>query len=164
MYVLAVNFPLTHRDNSFEPTPFRAWLDSLVLPDGETGMQCPKCNSELKPITHGDVEIDRCSGCGGLWFDAFEHEELKQLDGSERIDYSPKTTVPPNTGAGKCPKDQQPLFAMVVAGQPHISYESCGFCHGVFFDAGEFKDFKEETFAERFRALFGLATTVPAER
>ena len=125
-------------------------------------MKCPKCDSELKPIVHENVEIDRCSGCGGLWFDAFEHEELKQLSGSERIDYSPKTAVPSNTGTGKCPKDQQQLFGMVVAGQPHISYESCGFCHGVFFDAGEFKDFKEETLGERFRAIFGIVRAAPA--
>ena len=49
------------------------------------------------------------------------------------------------------------MFQMVVAGQPHIAYESCGVCHGVFFDAGEFRDFREETFGERLRATFGLA-------
>ncbi len=51
---------------------------------------------------------------------------------------------------------------MVVAGQPHIAYESCGFCHGVFFDAGEFKDFREETFGEKLRASFGLAKAAQA--
>lgn len=126
-------------------------------------MKCPKCDSELKPLTHQSVEIERCSGCGGLWFDAFEHEELKRLGGSEKIDYSTKTTVPPGAGSGRCPKDQQPLFVMVVAGQPHISYESCGVCHGVFFDAGEFKDFKEETFGERLRAVFGIAKAAQLE-
>jgi Zn-finger nucleic acid-binding protein len=126
-------------------------------------MKCPKCDYQLKSLVHQGVEIERCSRCGGLWFDAFEHEELKQLSGSEKIDHSPATTVPPGSGSGRCPKDQQPLFAVVVAGQPHIAYESCGFCHGVFFDAGEFKDFKEETFGERLRALFGLARAAQAD-
>lgn len=120
-------------------------------------MKCPKCNSDLKLLQFKDVEIERCPGCGGLWFDAFEHEELKQLSGSETIDYSPEKKVPTGSGSGCCPKDGQPLIAMVVAGQPHIAYESCGVCHGVFFDAGEFRDFKEETFGERLRAAFGLA-------
>ena len=71
--------------------------------------------------------------------------------------------MPPGAGSGRCPKDQQPLFVMVVAGQPHISYESCGVCHGVFFDAGEFKDFKEETFGERLRAVFGIAKAAQLE-
>ena len=126
-------------------------------------MKCPKCDSELKPLIHANVEIDRCLGCGGMWFDAFEHEELRELSGSDRIDYSPKTTVATDSGSGLCPRDQQRLFAMVVAGQPHIAYESCGFCHGVFFDAGEFKDFREETFGERLRATFGIAKTAQAE-
>ena len=125
-------------------------------------MKCPKCNAELKPLEHQHVEVDRCSGCGGLWFDAFEHEELRELDGSERIDWSSKTTVPVGAGSGECPRDGQRLFAMVVAGQPHIAYESCGFCHGVFFDAGEFKDFREETFGEKLRASFGLAKAAQA--
>lgn len=49
------------------------------------------------------------------------------------------------------------MIDMVVAGQPHIAYESCGLCHGVFFDAGEFRDFSGETFDERLRATFNLA-------
>ena len=126
-------------------------------------MNCPNCDSQLKPLVHAGVEIDRCPGCGGLWFDAFEHEELRELSGSERIDYSPKTTVAADSGSGLCPRDQQRLFSMVVAGQPHIAYESCGFCHGVFFDAGEFKDFREETFGERLRATFGIAKKAQAE-
>lgn len=126
-------------------------------------MKCPKCDSELKVLLFQDVEIDRCPGCGGLWFDAFEHEELKLLRGSEKIDYSPLKPASAGTGSGRCPKDQQPLFAMIVAGQPHIAYESCGFCHGVFFDAGEFKDFKEETLGERLRAAFGLAKAAQLE-
>ena len=126
-------------------------------------MKCPKCNSELKSLVHKGVEVERCSSCRGLWFDAFEHEELKQLSGSEKIDYSSKTSMSAGSGSGLCPKDQQPLFGMVVAGQPHISYESCGYCHGAFFDAGEFKDFKEDTFGERMRALFGIARAAHAE-
>lgn len=126
-------------------------------------MKCPKCDSRLDPLVHQDVEIDRCSGCGGLWFDAFEHEALREVSGSEEIDPAAANPVTTGPGSGLCPRDQQRLFAMVVAGQPHIAYESCGFCHGVFFDAGEFRDFREETFGERFRAVFGLARAAQAK-
>lgn len=120
-------------------------------------MKCPKCNAGLEVLVHQGVEIDRCGGCGGIWFDAFEHEELGELSGSEAIDLAPGTTAPAASGTGLCPRDQQRLFGMVVAGQPHIAFESCGLCHGVFFDAGEFSDFREETFRESLRALFGAA-------
>jgi len=123
----------------------------------ELAMNCPKCNAQLQSFVHQGVEIERCGGCGGLWFDVFEHEELRELSGSDAIDTGAPAKVPAGTGSGLCPKDQQRLFSMVVAGQPHIAYESCGLCHGVFFDAGEFKDFRETTFGERLRAIFGVA-------
>jgi Zn-finger nucleic acid-binding protein len=121
-------------------------------------MNCPKCNATLDTIQHAGVEIERCSGCAGLWFDAFEHEELKQLAGSEAIDAG-SATAPAGDGGvpGQCPKCSVAMIRMVVAGQPHISYESCGVCHGVFFDAGEFRDFREETFGETLRDYFKLA-------
>ena len=44
-------------------------------------MDCPKCNSamqELKIETlHGQVVIDKCESCSGLWFDNGEAEQLK---------------------------------------------------------------------------------------
>ena len=44
-------------------------------------MDCPKCNSamqELKIKTlHGQVVIDKCEACSGLWFDDGEAEQLK---------------------------------------------------------------------------------------
>ena len=37
-------------------------------------MNCPKCSSEMETVTYDDVEVDRCSGCQGLWFDGGEIE------------------------------------------------------------------------------------------
>ena len=50
-----------------------------------------------------------------------------------------------------CPIDNVRMIRMVDAGQPHIWFESCPVCHGAFFDAGEFTDFKERTLIEMFR-------------
>ena len=38
--------------------------------------------------------------------------------------------------------------------QPHIKFESCTVCYGVFFDAGEFRDYKELTLTESVKRLF----------
>ena len=46
------------------------------------------------------------------------------------------------------------MIRMVDLDQPHIWYESCKVCKGVYFDAGEFKDFSKRTFADFFRDLF----------
>jgi hypothetical protein len=45
------------------------------------------------------------------------------------------------------------MIQMTDHKQPHIKYESCTVCYGVFFDAGEFRDYKEVTLAESVRKL-----------
>jgi hypothetical protein len=37
---------------------------------------------------------------------------------------------------------------MVDPAQPDIWFESCPVCHGTFFDAGEFRDWKDRTLGE----------------
>ena len=45
------------------------------------------------------------------------------------------------------------MIKMVDQRQPHIWYKSCSLCYGVFFDAGEFRDYKEETVLDFFKDL-----------
>ena len=40
-------------------------------------MNCPKCQSAMATVKIGIVEVDRCTNCGGLWFDSLEEEWLK---------------------------------------------------------------------------------------
>ena len=35
-------------------------------------MKCPKCGAQLEEIVFGNVYIDKCFGCGGIWLDAGE--------------------------------------------------------------------------------------------
>ena len=120
-------------------------------------MQCPKCAAAMAKVTFEGVEVDRCTGCQGLWFDMLEHEDLKALSGSEAIDTGSAEAGRKHDAQRRitCPVCAQPMIAMVVAGQPHIAYEACTVCYGVYFDAGEFTDFRVETFAESWRSVFG---------
>ena len=40
-------------------------------------MRCPKCGSELQEVAFGDVRVDKCFGCEGLWLDNGELERLQ---------------------------------------------------------------------------------------
>jgi uncharacterized protein len=118
-------------------------------------MDCPKCGHRMEQVVYSEVEVDRCTLCKGLWFDLLEHERLKQLDGAESIDIGD-----PEVGAIfnrddriSCPRCGGAMIRMVDPQQPHLWYESCGVCHGVFFDAGEFTDFKQHTAGDFFRRL-----------
>jgi uncharacterized protein len=40
-------------------------------------MRCPKCGTELQEVAFGDVRVDKCFGCEGLWLDNGELEKLQ---------------------------------------------------------------------------------------
>jgi hypothetical protein len=85
-----------------------------------------------------------------------EHEHLKAIEGSEAIDIgeAAKGKILNEIDDIKCPNCSAPMLKMVDRDQPHIWYESCPSCFGVFFDAGEFRDYKEKTVLDFFRDLF----------
>jgi hypothetical protein len=39
-------------------------------------MKCPKCGADLQEEEYHRVQIDRCTECRGVWFDAGEAESL----------------------------------------------------------------------------------------
>ncbi len=39
-------------------------------------MKCPKCGMDLQAIHRGQVEIDTCFSCQGIWLDAGELEQI----------------------------------------------------------------------------------------
>jgi len=119
-------------------------------------VNCPKCKAEMERVVFRGIEIDRCKDCKGIWFDALEEKMLAAMAGSELIDDGD-----PEVGDKldrvdhiDCPMCQTEMIRMVDPRQTHIWYESCKVCYGVFFDAGEFSDLKEQTFIDRVRSVF----------
>jgi len=47
----------------------------------------------------------------------------------------------------------------LIPDQFHIKYESCPICYGTFFDAGEFRDLKENSVLERFMHMLQTLRT-----
>lgn len=41
-------------------------------------MKCPKCGSDLEEIDHLGIQVDRCTGCHGVFFDCGELDLLLQ--------------------------------------------------------------------------------------
>jgi len=118
-------------------------------------MRCPKCASELQAITYENIEIDRCVGCGGIWFDAHEMRELQRIKGAHRVDVGDKLVGRENDATQdiQCPRCQVRMSTMADAVQFHITFETCPECLGTFLDAGEFRDLSELTVAERVKKL-----------
>ena len=116
-------------------------------------MNCPKCTARMEKVSFESVEVDRCTHCHGIWFDEFEKDQLKALKGSEKIDIGDPSASQGLTDTIDCPVCHTQMTKMVDRKQSHIWYESCPVCYGVFFDAGEFKDYKQETLLDFFKRL-----------
>jgi len=117
-------------------------------------LQCPKCQHGMEEITHGGVTVDRCSHCKGLWFDIGEALLLKDSEGSEILDIGdPVEGWKWDSHADiNCPHCGKEMEKAADSKQKHIWYEVCPE-HGMFMDAGEFKDFKEKSVLDFFRSL-----------
>lgn len=120
----------------------------------EHSIECPKCGHGMNEVTYGEVTVDRCSNCKGLWFDTGEAQQLKKKWMGDALDTG-------NTDEGKkwdsvediaCPRCGKDMQKASDPDQTHIWYEVCDE-HGMFMDAGEFTDFKHETLADWFRSL-----------
>ena len=44
-------------------------------------MKCPKCGMQLEEMAFGDVRVDKCFSCEGLWLDKGELEVIRQKEG-----------------------------------------------------------------------------------
>jgi uncharacterized protein len=120
-------------------------------------VKCPKCGGALQPVGHDSIEVDRCTLCGGLWFDRLEADKLLNAKGnSQAVDTGAASVGVQHNEQGKieCPRCHTLMIRMVDLEQHHIWYESCTVCYGKWFDAGEFKDLQEESIVDFFRDLF----------
>jgi len=118
-------------------------------------IECPKCGHGMDEISYGgDLLIDRCTHCQGIWFDHGEVAMLKSKWMGEALDTG-------DAAEGKkwdevddiaCPRCGQNMEKVSDADQPHIFYEVCSE-HGMFLDAGEFTDLANETVGDWFKRL-----------
>lgn len=128
-------------------------------------MDCPKCSAAtpMKELTldtlKGDVVVDRCTNCKGIWFDLGELEALKEKWGTEYIDSGdPKVGKSQNKirdiNCPRCAENgvEKCMQLMSDKSQIHIEYEVCE-QHGIYLDAGEFEDLKHHTPMDLYRDL-----------
>ncbi len=118
-------------------------------------MICPKCKGNFKKVRYENIEVERCLKCNGIWFDMLEEEDLKEINGAEVIDM-------PNRRIGRkynrieninCPKCSAKMIKMVDKDQPHIWLEKCPVCYGVWFDAGEFTDYRGKDMLDKIKDI-----------
>ena len=63
-----------------EPGRLSAALEH-AKPKGRTSFPCPRCSRNLRAITVGDIDLERCPHGHGLWFDSGEMRALIAANG-----------------------------------------------------------------------------------
>lgn len=118
-------------------------------------MLCPKCQSEFESLMVDDIEIDRCTTCGGVWLDALEREVLERNRTAGNIDVGDARVGRAHDAMRRtrCPRCDVLMSRVADRVQFHVEFELCPACHGSYFDAGELKDLTRLTIIERFRSL-----------
>ncbi|XOV88978.1 MAG: zf-TFIIB domain-containing protein [Pseudomonadota bacterium] len=119
-------------------------------------MQCPKCDEgQMVNVHEGDVTIVRCDRCYGLLFDQLNQQMLPAVAGLGELD-----TGDENLGAAfdemvyvDCPKCNRIMDQQLLEEPVRIRFEICRACHATFLDAGEFRLYLSDGYANHFLDL-----------
>lgn len=123
-------------------------------------IRCPKDATFMEKVKVGGMEIDRCAGCGSMWFDARELEKVLQSKDAaatvKNLDIGSQGRASGGRPLGEllCPRDRSPLIDVVDQKQAHVHELACTVCGGVLLDKGELRDLSEFTLSERLRSIF----------
>jgi len=125
-------------------------------------MECPRDGVTLvKEHVEGDVEVDICPACGGMWLDRGELEAI------EKAHVEQATRVPPPHDAmtaalgaargksfpeGNCPVCGETMVREEYGLASLVMVDRCEQGHGVWLDKGELEAIEEFYLRERSEA------------
>ena len=109
----------------------------------------------MEQVDYEGVEIDRCTICSGIWFDAGEIDALRGKQAAAAIDTGDAKIGEQSNDMDnyQCPRCSGAMVKVVDPQQTHIWYETCHACHGSYLDAGEFKDLSTTAISDFFKSL-----------
>jgi len=113
-------------------------------------MKCPACFNPLSSTTIGKLTVDVCrGGCGGIWFDAFELQQVDEPQESTGawlvdIERDPQLHVD-SLSKRACPRCQGvKLKRRYFSPKRQFEIDECPGCGGYWLDAGELEKIRDE--------------------
>lgn len=160
LLLVTVAASLFHRSTSSEDGGRKSG-HTLRVGAGDAGVffavniRCPRCHAGMEIIELDGVEIDRCTQCQGIWFDAGEVELLRNVEHADAIDVgSTRGSVARSSlRDSPCPRCGGVMVHQRDPDQLHIGFDSCRDCKGSFFDAGEWRDLTNVNLSDFFRKI-----------
>jgi hypothetical protein len=123
-------------------------------------MKCPDDSTSLQRQNYeGDVQVDGCPECGGIWLD---HGELEAIEDRRENDYRAELKTIPNyfdksyamalarsEGTYMCPRCERAMEKREYAFCSQVMIDVCPQCRGVWLHDDELSEL--EVFFERNR-------------
>lgn len=105
-------------------------------------MICPKCRHVMIVVEYKKIELDYCTNCFGVWFDAGELELMLGMAGLKNGVPSMATTL--NSPEARtteekrrCPICSQRMRKTAIGQEPKVLIDVCPTGDGLWFDGGE---------------------------
>ncbi len=109
----------------------------------------------MEQLEFEGTEVDRCTICKGIWFDADEIKVMRDKGAAIAIDTGDASIGKLSNAIDRyqCPRCSGSMVRVVDPQQRHIWYETCGSCSGSFLDAGELLDLSEVSISDFFKDI-----------
>lgn len=111
--------------------------------EGRESWPCPRCRTaELEGLLVGDMLVDHCTRCGGLWLDHVVFEKIQENEELSAPAMLSLAKLPkpadegPTHGYIPCPDCRNLMNPSNFARRSGIIIDTCK-AHGAWFDAGE---------------------------
>lgn len=125
-------------------------------------MKCIKCEGDLVLVRVGEVEVDQCDTCHGIWFDS---GELAKIMGARDVE-ALRTRAAATKDAEKrrreadqkrasCPRCRgEGKLVQIASLTSDIHIDTCAICGGEWLDGGELAIVRNEGFSRKVSAFF----------
>jgi len=105
-------------------------------------MICPTCREVMIVVEQDKIELDHCTNCAGVWFDAGELELMMERMGldSGALSLAQIADLPDAKTAEKkrrCPVCGRKMSKRNMGKEPEVLIDVCPWGDGLWFDGGE---------------------------
>ena len=105
-------------------------------------MICPTCNEDMIVLEYSDIELDYCTSCRGVWFDAGELDLLLESAGFDSpqpflddVFKSPEASS--SEKKRRCPIHGRKMKKVAIGKADELIVDICQEEDGLWFDGGE---------------------------